>query len=457
MQTRKVTELIVNVTRCRRSALRRSAALLLPPASLGRSFFLRRKLPCLNPFIPILPAARRDRRPSRPPLLAALASAMSTSILLPAYLALATFILLPLVTPIPVSVQMISLSTTVIFIASFNAAARERRRLSGTDPDDAPRDVINAAQAWRFPLVASASLFSMYLAFRYLPKAWVSLALTLYGVVFGGFALASVIAPALAGLKGMPEGMQKEYGDKDWVLVSGVDVLSMLLAAPVAVWYFQTRSWVANNVLAVALALSAIDLLAIGEFQTAVILLCGLFFYDAFWVFGSKSIVKENVMVAVAKNFEGPIKLVFPRVLNPVKGGSDFSILGLGDIVIPGLFVALVQRIDSRKVPVGGVMPPASPRSLPYFTAVMAAYVAGLVATIVAMNVFEAAQPALIYLVPFCVGAVLVLAKVRGEVREVWEYAEEDDEAVKEKIKAAGGTGEEKVAEGETVEGKKVL
>lgn len=373
---------------------------------------------------------------------------MSTSnkILIPSYVSLGLFLVAPTFMPVPVSAQMISLATTVIFIASFNAAARERRRLSGDGPDDGPRDVINAAQAWRFPLVASASLFSMYLAFKFLPKAWVSLALTLYGVVFGGFALASVIAPALAGLSFMPEGMKIEYGAKDWILMSGVDVISVILAAPIAIWYFQTRSWVANNILAVSLALSAIDLLAIGEFQTAVILLCGLFFYDAFWVFGSKSIVKENVMVAVAKNFEGPIKLVFPRVLNPVAGGSDFSILGLGDIVIPGLFVALVQRIDSRNVPVESDLPSPSPRTLPYFTAVMLAYVAGLVATIVAMNVFEAAQPALIYLVPFCLLAVMGLAAAKGELKEVWDYAEEEDSET-----GKDGKGVEK--EGKSVEG----
>lgn len=261
-----------------------------------------------------------------------------------AYGGLGVLLALPHAVAVPVGAQMVGLASLVIFIASFHAAARERARLRG-GPEAEPRDVINAAQAWRFPLVASASLFSMYLAFKFLPKAWVSLALTLYGVVFGGLALANTIAPVVDAVPGVPEGWRREFGHKDWVLVTGVDVASFVLAAPVAVWYFQTRNWLANNVLACALALSAIDLLAIGEFKTSVILLCGLFVYDAFWVFGSKSIVKENVMVAVAKNFEGPIKLVFPKLLDAARpGGGDFSILGLGDIVIPGLFIAMMMR-----------------------------------------------------------------------------------------------------------------
>ena len=59
----------------------------------------------------------------------------------------------------------------------------------------------------------------------------------------------------------------------------------------------------------------------------------GLFFYDIFWVFGTK------VMVTVAKSFEAPIKLVFPQdLLENGLGATNMAMLGLGDIVIPGQF-----------------------------------------------------------------------------------------------------------------------
>jgi minor histocompatibility antigen H13 len=64
------------------------------------------------------------------------------------------------------------------------------------------------------------------------------------------------------------------------------------------------------------------------------ILLSGLFLYDIFWVFGTE------VMVSVAKNFDAPIKVIWPRdiiayfVDTNVK--TTFAMLGLGDIVIPG-------------------------------------------------------------------------------------------------------------------------
>ena len=48
-----------------------------------------------------------------------------------------------------------------------------------------------------------------------------------------------------------------------------------------------------------------------------------------------------------AKSFDAPIKLLFPRALEEGSKTATFSMLGLGDIVIPGIFVALVLRYDA--------------------------------------------------------------------------------------------------------------
>ena len=83
----------------------------------------------------------------------------------------------------------------------------------------------------------------------------------------------------------------------------------------------------------------AIQNMFLGNFKIGVGLLVGLFFYDIFWVFGT------DVMFTVAKNIDGPIKLLFPKTL-PVVNTSDLSLLGLGDIVIPGIFISLCLRFD---------------------------------------------------------------------------------------------------------------
>jgi len=90
-----------------------------------------------------------------------------------------------------------------------------------------------------------------------------------------------------------------------------------------------------------AFATSAIQLLNLDSFKTGMALLAGLFFYDVFWVFGT------DVMVTVAKSFDAPIKVVWPKNIWELieKGfglwgetkGISFTMLGLGDIVIPGM------------------------------------------------------------------------------------------------------------------------
>ena len=52
-------------------------------------------------------------------------------------------------------------------------------------------------------------------------------------------------------------------------------------------------------------------------------------------------------MLTVAKNIDAPIKLQFPRDLSQTP--KQYSILGLGDIVIPGIFMSMCLRFDVLK------------------------------------------------------------------------------------------------------------
>lgn len=69
--------------------------------------------------------------------------------------------------------------------------------------------------------------------------------------------------------------------------------------------------------------------------------------------------------------------------------------LGLGDIVIPGMFVSTALRYDLSR---SAHKDPRKPYSQPYFTAAAAAYALGLATTMAVMHTFNAAQPALLYL-----------------------------------------------------------
>lgn len=83
---------------------------------------------------------------------------------------------------------------------------------------------------------------------------------------------------------------------------STYDVVSLAACSLVGAWYLLQKHWVANNLFGLAFAVNAVELLHLNNVVTGCILLCGLFFYDIFWVFGT------DVMVTVAKSFEAPIK-----------------------------------------------------------------------------------------------------------------------------------------------------
>lgn len=69
--------------------------------------------------------------------------------------------------------------------------------------------------------------------------------------------------------------------------------------------------------------------------------------------------------------------------------------LGLGDIVIPGMFVATALRYDYYRASRRGQ---TSDVGKPYFYSTLTAYAAGLATTMSVMHFFRKAQPALLYL-----------------------------------------------------------
>ena len=120
-----------------------------------------------------------------------------------------------------------------------------------------------------------------------------------------------------------------------------------------------------------AFATNGVEFLQLGKVSTGCILLGGLFVYDIFWVRCSRvdvvikfkvdnmythfhklnlfnefrfQVFGTEVMVTVAKSFDAPIKLVFPQDLleNGPLAANNFAMLGLGDIVIPGIFIAMM-------------------------------------------------------------------------------------------------------------------
>ncbi|CAO2200338.1 unnamed protein product [Urochloa humidicola] len=181
----------------------------------------------------------------------------------------------------------------------------------------------------------------------------------------------------------------------------------------------------------------------------ALLLVC-LFVYDIFWVFFSERFFGANVMVSVAtqkasnpvhtvanklslpglqlitKKLELPVKLVFPRnLLGGIVPGSspgDYMMLGLGDMAIPGMLLALVLFFDNRKHKDANVPSDVSPsKRRNYVYCALTGYGVGLVAALAAGILSQSPQPALLYLVPSTLGPVMYLSWLRNELWELWE------------------------------------
>ncbi len=197
------------------------------------------------------------------------------------------------------------------------------------------------------------------------------------------------------------------------LFITTYNLISYTIGITVSVLYVYTNHWTLNNILGIVFTVSGISMIKITNFRTCFGLLWLLFFYDIFWVF------KSDVMVTVAKNFDVPIKLFL------VNSGKK-SILGLGDMVLPGILVALalkfdvdmaIEKFNSSKVKEKTLVVVKS-----YFWACMIGYGLGIVATFIGMTLMNHAQPALLYLVPGCTGSIVVQSIVLGQFKKMWKY-----------------------------------
>jgi signal peptide peptidase-like protein 2B len=208
-------------------------------------------------------------------------------------------------------------------------------------------------------------------------------------------------------------------------IVTSYTIASLWLA----IWFVAdnpsqvTIYWILQNVFGACICILFLRLLKLNSIKVATVLLLAVFFYDIFFVFLTPYLFDGNsVMVTVATGGgpadvsvdycekypsdnqcrQGqplPMLLALPKI-NDFRGGS--VLLGLGDIVLPGLLTSFAARVDAAKRlvthhttlhvlqwPKGGY--------LPYL---IFAYAVGLLLANIAVVLMQRGQPALLYLVP---------------------------------------------------------
>ena len=197
----------------------------------------------------------------------------------------------------------------------------------------------------QFPLYAGGTLCVLYGLIKYVGKEVVNPILLCYMGIGGSVSIKSLLLSlGVSQIDAMDQTklFHLKIGfleiDQDVTLL---DLLSLAVAGIMVLFYILTKSWIYNNILATMLSINAIQMIFLGNFKNGFGMLIALFFYDIYFVFGT------DVMLTVAKSIDAPIKILFPTDWSGETG--KFSLLGLGDIVIPGIFMAMCLRFDVLK------------------------------------------------------------------------------------------------------------
>ena len=179
-------------------------------------------------------------------------------------------------------------------------------------------------------------------------------------------------------------------------------------------------AWLLQDTLGVAYCLFVLRRMRLPTLKSCASFLLALLVFDVFFVFITPLLTRtgESIMVGVASGPADslsherlPMVLKVPRLSFSALTLCDqpFSILGFGDIVVPGFLVAYCHRFDvqihSRQV---------------YFVACTAAYAVGLLVTFFAMALMQMGQPALLYLVSSTLLTSLAVAACRQELTLFW-------------------------------------
>ncbi|XP_070535538.1 signal peptide peptidase-like 2B isoform X2 [Ptychodera flava] len=288
---------------------------------------------------------------------------------------------------------------------------------SDTDDEEEPTMDVNAIMIIVFVVMIITMLLLLYFFYNYVVYIIIAL--------FCLAAAAGIHACLLPLVRKIPIG---EYRIPPKEPMCGMQpeirsiILAFLAIAFCVLWFVfrhEEWSWILQDLMGIAFSIHLLKTIRLPNFKICFILLAVLFVYDIFFVFITPYMTKsgESVMVQVATGGgdakeQIPIVLKVPRFsYSPYAMciGVQYSLLGFGDILVPGLLVAYACRFDF-KVHSGKI----------YFIANSVAYAIGLVICFVALLFMETGQPALLYLVPCTVGTTLVIGWRRKELKHLW-------------------------------------
>lgn len=202
------------------------------------------------------------------------------------------------------------------------------------------------------------------------------------------------------------------------------DIVSLTFSTGVAsLWLLGRHMWffyIGQDILAFFILISAFAFVRLSSLRVVTALLGMALVYDAFWVFIQPRLTgSSSIMVGVVEGLSLPLFVSFPQ-FSTIGSASQFNVLGLGDIALPGMCIVFAGHISKQR------------KTVSYFFSTLVAYVLGLFLCFVALayNVGgQGGQPALVYIVPCILSAFMGCAWYRKEFRSLWTPPDDDHHA----------------------------
>ena len=287
----------------------------------------------------------------------------------------------------------------------------------GDDSNSREGVEINEYSALYFVIMASVVLLVLFYSMQH----WIFVAMRII------FAFASFQGLQVILFEGFASARGSSNSRENHVLlpiIGAVHFLSIpagivagLIVSTWLIFQNATWSWILQDIMGLSFLVNILRLVHLPNLKVATFLLGGAMLYDIFWVYVQPHLFgKKSVMVAVARGGdEGeslPMLFLFPRLSH----SGEFSMLGYGDVILPGLLIVHNLLFDNRKRDFGEI-------NYYYFFWSLLAYAVGMSLTFIALY-FEVGgqggQPALTYLVPTVVGTSMLLGWKHGNLGEMW-------------------------------------
>jgi signal peptide peptidase-like protein 2B len=315
---------------------------------------------------------------------------------------------------------------------------------------------LSVAHAGCFVVTSAFFLGFLFFLVQYFPHAVVRILQFFFAIGATGALAKLLLIPLISRVSGtwgeQPFKFAPAFCMDDSGQASTARIAATTLSAVIAfTWLWERHerwAWVLLDILAGCLATSFLLTIRLPNLRVGTALLSAFFFYDIFMVFITPSIFAgRSIMVDVAtagrarehadatkcfrqREESVPMLFLVPRM--DWYGG--YALLGLGDIVLPGLLIVLALRFDYAKLRHRhrdfqfGTTPFPKPTFLQihaYWIPLVISYAVGLALTFVAnINGWTfngvRGQPALLYLVPCTLGCFYFLMWRRGDGSVVW-------------------------------------